>query len=85
MLVLTQNHGTDRVAFQIQRHAEGVPREFQHFPLHDLGQTVYANDAISHGDHGPLGTQFGTGFQILNAALDQLTDFGRIELHVNSR
>ena len=85
MLVLAQNHCTDGVAFQIQRHAEGVPREFKHFPLHDLGQTVYAHDAISHGDHGPLGSKFGTCIQILNAALDQLTDFGRIELHVNSR
>jgi hypothetical protein len=37
MFVLAQNDCADRVALKVQRHAEDIPREFQHFTLHDLG------------------------------------------------
>jgi hypothetical protein len=38
VLVFTENHGTDGVALEVQRHAEGVAGKLQHFALHDVGR-----------------------------------------------
>ena len=45
VLVLAQNHRTDGVAFEVQGEAESILREFEHLALHDVGQTVDADDA----------------------------------------
>ena len=50
VLVCTQHHGADRVAFQIERQCEGVVRQFDHFASHHVRQPVHAHDAV--GDAG---------------------------------
>ena len=81
VLVVAENHGADGVALEVERQAEGVAGEFQHFALHDVGQTMDAADAVGHGDHGALVAGSGGQLQVLDLALDQFADFGRIELH----
>ncbi|KAG0929190.1 hypothetical protein G6F31_017441 [Rhizopus arrhizus] len=48
VLVVTQDHGADRVALQVQGQGEGVVRQFDHFALHHVGQTEDAHDAVGH-------------------------------------
>ena len=48
VLVVTQDHGADRVALQVQGEAEGVAGELQHFTLHHVGQAMDAADAVRH-------------------------------------
>jgi hypothetical protein len=85
MFVLAQHHGADGIALQVQGHTHGVAGKFQHFTLHDVGQTVHADNAVGDGNHRPLGTELGARFQVLDFALDQLADFRRIQLHRNSK
>ena len=64
VLVLTQNHGADGVALEVQGQAEsgGAVRgggEFQHFALHHVGEAVDATDAVGHRNHRTLGARFG--------------------------
>ncbi|MDT4853252.1 hypothetical protein FQZ97_875120 [compost metagenome] len=86
VLVLTQNHGADGVALQVQSQAKGghavlVGREFQHFALHHIGQAVHADDTVGHRHHGALVAHITRCAQTLDAGLDQFRDFGGIELH----
>jgi hypothetical protein len=82
VLVFAENDRADGVALEVQREAEGVAGEFQHFALHDVGQAVHAADAVGHGDDGAFGAGRGSELQVLYLALDQVADFGGIELHV---
>jgi hypothetical protein len=65
VFVFTQNHGADRVALEVQRQAEGVAREFEHFALHHVGQAVDAHDTVGHGDHGALVANVSARFKAL--------------------
>src|SRR5690606_37993167 len=76
-----QDHGADRITFQVQRQPVGVVGEFQHLEGHGIAQAVNADDAVRHGDDGTFGSGFGDAFEVLDALPDDLTDFGRIELH----
>ena len=42
VLVVTQDHRTDRVTLEVERQAEGVARELDHFALHGVFETVEA-------------------------------------------
>ena len=81
VLVGTQHHRANRVALKVECQAEGVAREFEHFALHRGRQAVDAANAVGHRDHRTLGTQVGSGPEAGDAALEQLADFGRIQLH----
>src|SRR5690606_33689440 len=81
VLVFTEHHGADGVTLEVERHTEGVTGEFQHFALHDVGQAVDTGDAVGDGDHRALVTRRGGELQVLDPALDQVTDFRGVELH----
>ncbi|MNS56143.1 hypothetical protein D3C72_889950 [compost metagenome] len=84
VLVGTQNHGTDGVAFQIHCQAKRVAWEFQHLALHHVRQTVDAADTVGDGNNRALITHFSAAVKTLDPALDQLADFRWVELHTNS-
>src|SRR5690606_8563440 len=81
VLVVAQHHRADGIALEVQRQAEGVAREFQHLTLHHVREAVDAADAVGHRDHGALRAHLGRRGEILDLALDQLADFGRVQLH----
>src|SRR6185369_1167972 len=81
VLVFAEHDGADGVTFEVQRHAEGVAREFEHFTLHDVLQAMHAADTVGDGNHGALRAHFRCALQVLDLALDQFRNFGRIQLH----
>jgi hypothetical protein len=81
VFVVTQDHRTDRVALEVQRHAEGVARHLDHFARHHVGQTVNANDAVGDGNDRALGAQFARGTEVFDLGFDQFADFAWIQLH----
>ena len=83
VVVFTQHHRADGITFEVERHTKGVAGEFQHFTLHDVLQAMHATDAVSDGNHGALRTHFRCALQVLDLALDQFRNFGRIQLHEN--
>jgi len=84
VLVLAQDHGTDRVALEVEREPEGVARELEHFALHGIGQAVHAADAVGETDHRALITGLGLRRELLDARTDEFAYFGWIELHRRS-
>ncbi len=81
VFVFAKNHGADGIALKVERHAEGVAGKFEHFALHDVLQAVHTADAIGDGNHGALRAHFRCALQVLDLALDQFRNFGRIQLH----
>ncbi len=49
--VLTQNNGTYRALFQVERYAVGVAGKLQHFLCLALFQAAHPGNAITHFDH----------------------------------
>ena len=81
MLVGTQDDRANGIPLEVERETESVVREFEHLALHGVGQTVDARDAIGQRHDGALRAYFRAGIEVLNPALDQLTDFRRVQLH----
>jgi hypothetical protein len=86
VFVLTQDHGADGVAFQVQRQAvgrlaAGGGGELEHFAGHHVGQAVHTHDAVGDGHHRALVLDVARAGQALDAALDQLGNFCGIEVH----
>jgi len=86
VLVLTQNHRTDRVALEVQGQAVGGRAagrggEFQHFALHGVREAMHAHDAVGDGHHDALVANVGMRSQALDAAFDEFRYFCGIELH----
>src|SRR5690606_17160067 len=79
--VFTQNHGADGVALEVEGQTERVVREFEHFALHHIGQTVDASNTVGHGYDRTLCTNVSRRAQAFDAALEQFADLGRIKLH----
>ena len=75
MFVLTQHHSANRILLQVQRHAEGIIRELNHFTVHDIGQTVNAHDAVGEGDHRAFVARFANDFETLDALFDEIANF----------
>ena len=44
--VFAEHDGADRVLLEVQREAEGVVRELEHFAVGDVGEAVHAADAV---------------------------------------
>ena len=82
VLVFAQHHRAHRVALEVEREAEGVARKLEHLALHHVGQAVDAADAVGHRDHRALRARFERAAEVLDPALDEFADLGRIELHV---
>ena len=81
MFVLTQDHATHRIPFQVQGQTIGISWKFDHFTLHDIAQAVNPGDTVGKTDNGSLRTRLRDGLKILDAAFDQLANFGGVELH----
>jgi len=86
VFVLTQNHGADGVALEVQSQTVGGlavlgGRELQHFALHHVRQAVNAHDTVRHRHHGALVADIAAGGQPFDAALDEFRNFCGIELH----
>src|SRR5690606_30309751 len=78
--VVAQNHGTDGVLLQVQRHAVDATRELDHLAVHHIGQAVDADDTVGDGDDGAFVAGLGRDVEFLDTSLDDFTNFGRIEL-----
>ena len=63
---------------------EGAAGEFQHFTRLTIGQAVDTGNAVSQADHGTCITRFGYGFEIRNTLLNEVRNFGTVELHTFS-
>ena len=86
MFIAPQDHGTNGIAFQIQRQAKSglaIRRhgKLQHLALHGIGEAMNANNAISDRDYCALVANFGANAQPFNTAFDKFRNFGWIELH----
>src|SRR5574337_2236282 len=81
VLVVAQDHRAHRVALEIQRQAEGVLGEFQHFAVLRRLQAVDAHDAVGDAHHGAHVAHLGFGVEMLDTLPDERADFGWIELH----
>ncbi|MPN33308.1 hypothetical protein SDC9_180793 [bioreactor metagenome] len=84
MFVITQDHRADRVALEVERHAEGVARHLDHFTRHHVGQTMNADDAVGDGHDRALSAQFARRTEVLDLGFNQFADFAWIQLHVCS-
>ena len=51
LAVGAEDHDTDVVGFEVQRHAAGAVLELDHFTGLDVVQTVDAGDAVADGQH----------------------------------
>jgi hypothetical protein len=74
-LVVAEDDRADRVLLEVQREAEQVARELDHFAVADIGQAVDAADAVRDRDDGADVAGFGSRFELADALLDQLADF----------
>ncbi len=81
MLVVTQDHRTDRVLLEVQRHAESVLRELEHLAVASVGQAVDADNAVGHSDDRADVARFCGCLEILDAFFNQLADFRSFECH----
>ena len=80
--VLAEHHGADRVLLQVQREAEGVVRELEHFAVGGVGESVHAADAVRHGDDGADVSRLGRSVEVLDPCLDQVGDFRCLDGHI---
>jgi hypothetical protein len=86
VLVLAQDHGADRIAFEVQREAEGrlavaVGRELEHFAGHRVRQAVHAHDAVRDGHDRALVLDVGRSPEAFDTALDEFGNLCGIQLH----
>ena len=78
--VITQDHGTHRVLLQVKGHAVDAALKLDHLAEHHVGQTMNTHNTIGYGYHRTLVACFGGGIKFRDARLDNLADFGRVEL-----
>ncbi len=78
--VITQNHGTDVVALEVQGHPEDAAGEFDHLTEHCVGEAVNLHDTVRYADDRALITGFGCDVKLLDTLLDDVADLGRIQL-----
>ena len=86
VLVLTQDHGTHRVTLEVEcqtvcGQAIAASREFEHFALHHVRQTMNTTDTVSHGDDRTLVANVGAGSQAFNTTFNLVRNFCWIEFH----
>ena len=75
VFVFAQHHGADGITLEVERQAEGVAREFEHFALHHVGQSVNTHDTVGHAYHRTFCAGLGQRFEVLDTAANQVADF----------
>ena len=79
-LVVTENNRAHGIAFEVQRHAVNAAVEFDHFPVHHVGQTVNADNAVADGDDRADVARFAADVELIDSLANQLADFRWIQL-----
>ena len=67
VLIITQDNGTDRITLKVERQAERISGELDHFALHGVFETVNARDTIGHTDYRAFVTGLCRYVQLFNA------------------
>ena len=80
-LVLAQHHGADRVLLQVQRQADDVARELEHFAVARVGQAVDAHDAVGDRHDRADVAGFGAAGEVLDPLTDEVADFRCLDRH----
>ncbi len=81
--VVTENHDTDIVGFQVQRHAaQASAGEFHHFAGHDVLQAEHAGNTVTHRQHLPRFRHICGDIEGSNLLLQDIRYFCRTDLHL---
>jgi len=75
VFVVAEHHGADRIPLQVQREAEGVADELEHFTVARVRETMDADDASVTLVTVPTLRASLVGLEFLDARLDQVADF----------
>jgi HD superfamily phosphodiesterase len=81
MEVVAEHDRAHGVALEVERERKGLVRQLDHLALHDLAEAVDTHDAVGNANDRALGTRLGARIEVLDALLDQLADFRRVDLH----
>src|SRR5690606_13855680 len=73
--VITQNNRANRIALKVQGDAKDVTLEFDHFTVHNVGQTVNSNNTVSDRDHSAFVAVFDRNVQLFYTLFDNFTNF----------
>ena len=84
VLVVAQDHRADRITLEVEREAEGVFRELEHFTLHRVLQAVDAADAVRDRHDAADAARLGRRREVLDAGLDQFADLRSLDGHVGN-
>ena len=79
-----EDHHADIVGFQVQRHALDAAGELDHLAGLHVVEAVDAGDAVADAQHLADFADFRFGAEILDLALQDRGDFGRLDIHVSS-
>src|SRR5690606_12912014 len=79
-VVCAQYYRTNGVLLQVEGHTVHATRKLDHFAVHDVGQTVDPHDTVRNADDSTFVAGLRGDIEIVDAALDDFTNFGRIEL-----
>ena len=80
VLVVAEDHDADGVALEVERHAVDAARELDHLAVARGGQAVDADDAVRDADDGALVPGLRRDVEALDPVLDEVADFGGVEL-----
>src|SRR6267142_6912392 len=81
LAVGAEDHDTDVVGLQIQRHAAGAVLELDHFAGLNVVETVDAGDAVTDGQHLSDFGNLGLLAEILDLVLEDRGNFRRADVH----
>src|SRR6185312_16064719 len=81
LAVGTEDHDTDVVAFEIERHAAGAVLEFDHLTGLDVVETVDAGDTVADGQHLPDFGDLGFLAKILDLVFEDRGNFRGADVH----
>src|SRR5207245_4910321 len=79
--VSAEDHDTDVVGFEVQRHAAGAVLEFDHFTGLDVIQTIDAGDTVTDGQHLSDFGNLSLLAEILDLVLEDRGNFRGADVH----
>src|SRR5437667_1781583 len=81
LAVGAENHDTDVVGFEVERHAAGAVLELDHLTGLDVVETVDAGDAVADGQHLSDFGNFSLLAEILDLVLEDRGNFRGADVH----
>src|SRR5207245_8648109 len=82
LAVSAEDHDTDVVGFEVQRHAAGAVLEFDHFTGLDVVEAVDAGDAVTDGQHLSDFGNLSLLAEILDLVLEDRGNFRGADVHL---